>query len=225
MSDFFNEDFLATLPEEEQAVISKYSTDWASHFDSQKTEYESKLNRYAELGDLEELKIARIAYDNIINSPEKVLEILQNTLNEKEAEQVAKEVPFKELPPEFVDKFKSLEQTVLPVVDFVTKQQEEAARAANLAAVDNMLAEMEKKHGEFDKEYVLGQMIAGKTQDQAIDAYKAFTNRITANANKAKLPPTVIHGSGTISQEQKPATSSERKALLTQILQSTTSDR
>lgn len=225
MSDFFNEDFLATLPEGEQEVISKYASDWATHFDTQKTEYESKLGIYSDLGDPEELKLARVAYDNIINNPERVLEILQNTLNEKAVEEEKKEAPFKELPPEFADKFKQLEQSVLPVVDFVTAQQKQAQEAANIQAVDNLLADLGKKHGDFDKEFVLGQMIAGKTADQAVDAFKALENRLIASANKSKLPPTMLSGTGTISQEKQPANSAERKALLAQVLTDMNSDR
>ena len=214
-----------SLPEEEKDILAKYTSDWASHFDQQKNELESKYALYADLGDPEEIKLAKTIYQNVLEQPEKVLEILQAELNQKKEAEAKKEAPFAELPPEFASEFKKLQETVLPVVGYVTEQQKREQEAANIQAIDNLLADLTAKHGEYDKEYVLGQMIAGKTPDQAIEAYKAFENRVKASANKDRLPNVQLSGSGTITQEKKPATANERKALLAQILETANSDR
>lgn len=214
----YGNQFLNGVDEADREIVGKYIKDWDAGVTKKFQSYAEKLKAYEELGDPSSLTNAQSIFNDIQNDPvafynnyrdymlenaealqqqygiediNQALGVVQQMEQENENPDGLPE--FEGLPPQFVDQFKSMQDTIEKLganFEQTTAQQQEKD---HLAMLDNTLETLHNDHGDFDDTYVLTQIANGNTPDQAIKAYQDLTQSIIdSHANKPA--PDLLNG-------------------------------
>jgi len=123
---------------------------------------------------------------------------------------------------EYVDpRISQLEQGVKQLAEVIMTQKQAEAQAAEDAKLTNELTSLKEKYGEYDENFVLGQMLNGVAAEDAVKNYTTMVERIRTEANRPPAPKVMGGGSSALPSESvNPAKMSEkqRRELATQML-------
>lgn len=128
---------------------------------------------------------------------------------------------YAQLPQPAQEKFSQLEQMVQELSSSVQAQRQAAEDAANMRALDDLMANMHNEHGNFDDEWFLLQLQKGVSPE---DAIKGWNNLVEGaiNSRPRKAPPNIMGGAGTVPNGQVDPTtlnSEDRVKLIAGMLQ------
>lgn len=114
-----------------------------------------------------------------------------------------------------------LESQLQQVVQLIQNERSQAENAANDQALENHLKGLEDTLGAYDREYVLTQMAAGASGEDAVKSYHALVNKIKTDANRP-APVVLGGGKGGVAVTETPdpgkMTPSERKNYVAGLL-------
>lgn len=123
---------------------------------------------------------------------------------------------------EYVDpRVSQLEQGVKQLAQVIYTQQQEAANKAESDKLATELDSLRSKHGDYDENFVLGQMLNGVSAEDAVKNYQTLTEKIRSEANQPPAPKVMGGGGGALPNESvNPAKMSEaqRRQLAAQML-------
>lgn len=115
----------------------------------------------------------------------------------------------------------TLRQGLEQLTQMLMGERQTAAEQQQMQAMEAELESMKAKYGEYNREFVLTQMAAGLSTEDAVKSYMALVDEIKSQANKPNAPFVVGAGTGGVAVPKNPAqmTASERRAFVAEKLQ------
>jgi len=210
--------FLSSVAEEDREVVSKYIKEWDSGVTKKFQEYSDKLKGYQSLGEIEQLQNASQFVKDLQSDPvgffvsmrdylvdnadqfdienvQETLGVLQKMSEQQEDFNGGTPPEFEGLPPQFVDMFSKLQDTVGELSTNYNQTKSQIQEQEQMAMLDSVLTKMHTEHGDFDDTYVLTQIASGKSPEDAYASYQQLTESII-NSHRKNPPPPIIGGPG-----------------------------
>jgi len=229
MTDLGNS-FLQGIPEADRPVVGKYIQQWDQGVNKRFQDIHSQYAPYKSLGDVEALQQAVAIAQALEDNPEYIYNELAQILgkaapgNNTQSQGTPNQIPdSSQVPPEIA-------QYLNPFQDQVAQQQKMLEQMAQIliqtnegnrakeedAQLDNYLSGLKQKHGDFNEEAVLFQMMKGVDGDQAVENWK---NSVLEQAKslgyttyQGPNPPPPL-GGGTIPSAETSVTDMDRKEV------------
>lgn len=206
--------FLADIPEEHRPIVEQYVKEWDSQVGKKFQEVHGTYAPYKELGvDPDQLREAWESYQFITENPEllykKLAEIYGTQAPQGQetvpAQQISQQV--QGLPPElqqqlapFFEETQQVKQVVESLASYFLAQQEAERVSREDAELDEGLAQLHEKYGDFDENYVL--FLAMKNGGDGDKAVKEYQQMVQGLVNQSHAPtaglPTVLSGGGSV---------------------------
>ena len=214
-----SDDFLRNVPEADRAVVSRYIKDWDSGVTKRFQEIHNQYAPYKELGDVNQLRQAIEVYDLLDNSPEVVYETLRQHFQEQlnsggvvppNFQGMNQQTPPSPAPEQLnpqlqqainpyiqplqakLDEQQGLLEKMAQVILQGNQQQQEAAEDR---ALDQYMAELHERHGNFDDRAILMGLYEGKDGDAAVKEWKDALQQYLPQPNQQQIPPPLMGGS------------------------------
>ncbi len=237
ISDSLASPFLEQIPEADRETVARYIKGWDAQVTNKFQQVHDTYKPYKDLGDVETLTQAQQLYNLIENDPKQVYDLLNAEFGtsttpqgQTQAQPDADDI-FSQLPEPVRNKFATLDKhdQVLEMMaqDYIQRQEREK-EAQEEKELDAYMSNLQKKHGDFDQEYVLMKMGAGMDGDKAVGAWNSM---IQARINKAgganQNAPSVLSGGGgfaTAGKDVNTLTSNETKALVAKMMEQMSRD-
>lgn len=239
----FLDGILAQIDPAHRPIVEPYLGKWNAGVTRRFQELHGELAPYKELGaDPDTLAEAYRLYQMIDTNPQGVMEILQQALEELgvtpgaapqqgQAPQGQGNPPapagepqasqLTALPPELEQRLGTFESVLEAMAQRFLQQEDTQTQEAEDAQLDQYLGNLRTEFGDFNEQFVIAQMMAGMSGE---DAIKAYHNAIQAEVNKrSRMPnvPPTLGGGGGVPNEGKSitdASSKETKNLVANIL-------
>lgn len=223
--------FLQGVDEADRPIVSKYINDW----DAQTTQRFQALNN-----ELKPWKDLGVDYDNVMNAVNAMMfaerdpvgfynhvrEFLEReglmpgeNMNNGQAPQLPE---FEGLPDQFVSKFQSQEQELKELRQFAEEMRNERTQQSQQQQLDNLLSELETKHGKFDKHAVMARILSGMEPDDAVKDFQKYLKGLSSPEQRPTPPNTLGNGRAVRDQVDAKAIRndpSKRKELVAQLLE------
>lgn len=237
----YAQQFLQDVPEDQRAIVEQHLRKWDAGFTRYAQGVNDQLKQYQSLGDAQQLQQAVQYYNQLLNDPHSVAELLiQNGFGPQQAAQMAQQVTQQQNPQQQIqqDPFQQMPDPIrqrFETVDQLKQQYQQMERAMGLIAqkfneqdqmaqeqvadqqLDQLLGQMKQQFGDFDETYILTQLANGANPDQAIRNYQSFIQR-EVNKRAAPQAPQVISGSSLPAIKTPLDTADQRNAALTAAL-------
>lgn len=190
-SDSLAENFLSAIPEEHKEIVGKYVKEWDAGVTRKFQEIHGTYAPYKELGDIDSLNQAITIAKMLDEDPEHIYNALAEMLGKNVqstpqggggsvGSQIIPNGSQQQVPPELnafltpVQEQMAQQQKMLEQMAQILVQSNNQSRDAQEdAALENYLAELKTRHGEFDEESVLLKIMNGTDADQAVEQWKA----------------------------------------------------
>jgi hypothetical protein len=199
-------DFLKNIPDVDKPVVEKYIKDWDAGVTNKFKEIHGQYAPYKELGEVDRLRDAVQLIDYVNEYPEAFLKDLARELGvEIPSKTVTPPVPptgtppgtqngkdaLQGLPPEFLSQWEQQNQLVQSLAQTVIAQDQKKREEQEMAQIESLFSDLQKKYGEFDEDSVLTKMARG------VDAEKAVKEWVSKFGKpKAPEPPDSILTTG-----------------------------
>jgi vacuolar-type H+-ATPase subunit I/STV1 len=198
-------DLLEKIPQDLHSQITPQLKDWDSGVQQKIQSVHSDYADYKFLRenkvDPEDVRVALGVLRAIQEDPRSVYDSLATSYGYNEAQQNSgqgkPESDLSGLPPEIAEKLQRLEggyDTMAQIL--LEKQKQDEANAADVE-LEKEFKQLRDKHGEFDENFVIAQMMQGLSGDDAVKAYQSLVDRVLTD--RAKAPAPRLLGSGTAS--------------------------
>lgn len=236
----YAQQFLQDVPQDQRAIVEEHLRKWDAGFTRYAQGMNDQLRQYQSLGDAQQIQQAVQYYNQLLNDPHSVAELLiQNGFGPAQAQQLAQQAtqqqnpqqmqqdPFQQMPEpirqrfEAVDRlnqqYSQMERAMGLIAQKFNEQDQMAQEQAGDQQLEQLLGQMKQQFGDFDETYILTQLANGANPDQAIRNYNAFIQR-EVNKRAAPQPPSVISGSSLPAIKTPLDTADQRNAALTAAL-------
>lgn len=234
-------DFLSSILEQvdpaHRPIVEPYLGKWNAGVSRRFQELHGELAPFKELGaDPQTLQQAYQLYQMIDSDPQGVMNLLQEALSELGVDpggagspqgqgnpqtQMGQPAQQSAIPPEFEQRLSTYEKVLEQLAQHYLGEQTKQTEQQEDAALDQYLGHLKQEFGDFDEDYVLAKMNAGKSGEEAVRAYHAaIQGQVNQRSRMPNVGP-VLGGGGAIPQEGKSITDAspkETKALVAQIL-------
>jgi hypothetical protein len=200
---------LEQIPEDLHSKITPQLKEWDSGVQQKIQSVHSDYADYKFLReskvDPEDVRVALGVLRAIQEDPRSVYDSLASSYgyaetqnnNQPNSGQGKPESDLSGLPPEVAEKLQRLEggyDTMAQIL--LERQKQDEAHAAD-AELEKEFKQLKDKHGEFDENFVIAQMMQGLSGDDAVKAYQSLVDRVLTD--RAKAPAPRLLGSGTAS--------------------------
>lgn len=166
------------------------------------------------------------------DKPEEVLKALANAYGVElqapgstapvtpEPAEVTPELNEDDVDPALLARIKQHEEMLQTVGGYLLSEQQKQQQAAEDGKLQETMAGLKTKHGEFNERYVLALMSQGVDPEQAVAQFKTDVAQFNANQEAASAPTVVSAGGGVPVSSVDPSTlgSKETKALIADML-------
>lgn len=233
----FYEGILAQVDPAHRAIVEPYLGKWDAGVTRRFQELQGQLQPFQQLGaDPNTLAEAYQLYQMIDENPQQVLELLQQAVGEgvpqgQQGQQQPQglegqpggapgsETPA--IPPELEQRLGVFEQVLETIAQkFMDQQQEQSTQQAD-QQLDQYLGLLKTEFGDFDEPYILAQMMAGKSGEEAVKAFQAAVQGQVNQRSRQQPLPKILGGGGAVPQEGKSvadASPKDTRALVANIL-------
>lgn len=232
----FLDGILSQIDPAHRPIVEPYLGKWNAGVTRRFQELHGELSPYKELGaDPETLGQAYQLYQMIDEDPQQVLQILQEAV-----EQVggvpgqqpqglegqpppggAEDTPASSIPPELDQRLQAFEQVLETMAQKYLDQESQQTQEAEDAELDQHLNLLKQEMGDFNEPFVIAQMMAGLSGEEAVKAYhEAIQQEVNTRSRQPNVGP-ILGGGGAVPQEGKSvvdASSKDTKALVANIL-------
>jgi len=234
--------FLSKIPAQDRAIVGKYIKDWDAGVTKRFQDYAGKLKPYEALGTVEDIQRWQNLHNNFRYNTEWVFKTMYEGLIEQYGENFENELArilglegedmsewggeeYEEGYEEGVpDENTIFQQNVISELEELRAWREEQMQAQasqeENAQLDNVLAAMHQRFGEFDDEGVLVRLAAHGDPVKAYNEWRQMVSRYSQNG-ASRQAPKVMGGQGGVPSEQVDAKSlrgEQRKAAVAQML-------
>lgn len=209
--------FMGRVKPEHQALLAPYIQQWDAGVTRRFQDLHNQYRPYQDLGaDPDTLQTALTVYQMLDENPEELVRLVTEQLGQHKgngtepqpgapgSEPQSQQGPGAEfqLPPAIQQKLDALEQIVEKLAEGHIAGQDKQKQDAEDAELDQYLQLLKQEYGEYDEAYVISQMMAGKTGEEAV---KAFQTLIQGQVNQRAQPfvPPIMGGGGAVPQQQQ----------------------
>jgi hypothetical protein len=241
-SDSLASGFLSQVPDSERPIVEKYVQDWDANVTRKFQEIHGQYEPYKQLGELEDLQTALEVYRMLDSDPEYIYDKLAehlgktqpqvgpNPLNQQQpgSQNFGGTLPQNQgnqqvqLPPQLQQQFEQQQAMLTKLAEIVVGQQKSSQQEQEDKALDNYMAELHSKYGDFDDRYVLVELYNGKDGDSAVKAFQETLTKYGAKSFNGPPPPPGLAGGNVPSNAQSVADldSKDVKSLVANIMES-----
>jgi hypothetical protein len=202
--------FLSAIPDEDRNVVEKYVKDWDKNVGAKFREIHEQYQPYKGLGEVEEIKAWKQAIDFIQSNPLEAYKNMEKYLRENKLLQdtpapetpkppvgnpalgETQKVDTQGLPPEVQKKIEDLENLVKQVSQSYISDKESQKVQEEAKQFDSYLAEMESKHGKFDKDYITYQLANSPNGTDPEKLIQEWVNKYGEPKTPAPRTPPVL---------------------------------
>lgn len=195
--------FLSGIPEADRPVVEKYIKDWDAGVTKKFQDIHGQYAPYKELGDPETLSQAMQIAELFDSNPEYLLTEISKALGytlTPPGTQPGQNVPGQQqlpstpevpgnLSPEIQARFDEQQQLLTTLADLFLQQKEAESTQQEDQQLESFLADLHKKHGEFDDQYILLQIANDVDADQAVKNWTDMLGKYGTNTGGIRLPP------------------------------------
>jgi hypothetical protein len=241
--DSLGNQFLSKIPEQDREIVAKYVKDWDGNVTKKFQSIHEEYKPYKELGaSPEDLRKAWTAIQNLNNAPEASFKAMYKALRDRHGEafdqvlealyeededEMSEDYEYEEGEEEAEEEYDdnsvfqaNVEKELQELRDWKQQQEQAIVAAEENAQLDRLMSDLHTKHGDFDDVWVLTQMSAGATPDQAMNAWNTFVSKLR-NSQNTPTPPRILGGQGGVPTDQVDVAKLDakgRKALIAQYL-------
>lgn len=230
------QEVLSSIQDETQKkLLEPHLKSWDQKVTGRFQQIHEQYKPYKDLGSPEDLARAQQVYDLLANNPQQVYNLLHQQFGQPVAppqpvQQATPEDPYANYDPEIADYFRrqddrnsQMEKALTLMSTMLTRQAREVQEAQEDQQLDEYLAGLKGKFGDYDETYVLTRMQNGLTGEAAVKEYQAIVNRGNAAQQQVnQAAPPVLNGSGSIAPSNgfdvSKLNAEERKGLVAQII-------
>lgn len=202
--------FLKNVAEADRPVVAKYLQDWDRGVQQRFQAIHQQYAPYKQFGDAEDVQTA-IQLAGLMNErPEVVFQKLAEHLGYELGQQPQQqgyqqqqgfENPWADqgIPDDFANLIQTQQQLIEALVGKVQGIDNATQDERDQAALDDLLGALHEKHGDFNENYVMTQLLQGMDPEDAVASWNhEIQNAI--NSRTSRPAPTVLGGSGTVPQ-------------------------
>ena len=210
--------YLNSIPEVDRPVVGKYLKGWQGNVTRRFQAIHDEYAPYKELGDPEELRMARQIYDLANEEPSTLVRGLVEAIPELRDEilamlggsssppvgasgtSVGYNNPWADqgIPDEFAKQFQYQQQIIEAVAMKMMEGDTQNQAAQEDAELEDVLQQLHQQYGDFDEEAVLVKMYQGLDPEQAIHAWNDQVQELINNRVSRRVPPPVLGGNGSV---------------------------
>lgn len=203
---------LNIIPEEFHDQVKTHFQQWDKGVEDRFSEVHSKYDPYKDFVenevDASQLKMGLGILQAIEQDPKQVYEALAQQFNLSGAPDEqgnTDNVPaeYADLPPAVVKRLQDLERGYETVAGQLNKDLEAKQQAAEDQKLEQTLAGLKAKHGDFHEGFVLAQMLQGAKPDEAVQQWNTLREEITIQARRPQAPKILGGGGVGIPGEQR----------------------
>jgi hypothetical protein len=204
-SDSLASPFLERIPEADREVVGRYIKDWDAGVTRK---FQSIHEQYAPFKgmDAEETQQAMALMQLINEDPQRVYDLLGQSLQPQgqPGQQQMPQNPFADangdvdLPPQFIDKFTRMEQTLEALAGRFLQDAEQRQAEQEDQQLEQYMGALQNKYGEFDEDWVLSKMLGGMDGEQAVKEYGQWLQQQINSRMSQKRPVPVLGGGGSV---------------------------
>lgn len=235
-------DLMQYIPEERHSDASDVLSKWDDNYRQVQSKYKN-WQRYDEAGvEPEEIETALGLLSAVSNQPQEVLTALQQWVDQEnnvENQQYGQQgydysQGFNGQPNSYEGQgqgnssfdltndpnFQRLNEGFETMAEILAAQREREQEEAEDAEVEAEFESLRSQYGDFDENYVIGQMLQGATGEEAVQAYQSFVNDIRTQSRRPT--PRVLGASGSIPNQEidpRKLDSKGTRNLVAQMLQ------
>lgn len=212
LNDSLGNSFLKNVPDVDRKVLEPYVKDWDAGVTKRFQAIHDRYRPYTELGaDVNALRKAMEIATVLENDPEfvhrQLTEYLRNNgmlqdqapaIPQQPVQQEQEIDPkFAGLPEEFVTEFSQMRDLLVAVAQNLAQEKQSVKQQQEDQQLQDFMADLHKRHGDFDDDYVLTKMARGMNGEDAVKSYGAFVQNIINNvAGSVPKPPPILNGQG-----------------------------
>lgn len=206
--------FVENAPEEERAYAEKYVRQWDQGYAKQKQRWESELSAYREVGDPTVAKQGVALYNILLHEPERLLRHLveERGLTVPQAQKVVQDQQEQAgisegngQPDPYAKRIETIEQQQQRLYQLQQEQYARQVEQQQQEQLRNDLAAAKAKFGEYDQDFVLDRIIAGRAQtvDEAVQQYQQYVQNVLKQHGRATAPNLLGGGAGSPQSQPK----------------------
>ena len=220
------EGFLAGIPAQDRAIVGRYVKQWDSGAQKKFREYQDRIKPYQELGELEELRKYQQFGQRFKENPGVIFQAmlkefhsragdqfqpeLQRLLGIEEAQQMSNnydqgEQEYSDVPDENETFRQNVSSELEEIRAWKAEQQEQAEFQQQMQILDNVISTMHNKHGDFDDDYIVSRLAAGRNPLEAIQDWNKLTGQFSSGRTPRQAPNTLGGQGGVPSNQVNPA--------------------
>lgn len=230
----YAQNFLNGIQDEtHKAILPQYIKQWDSGFTQQVQKHTNALNEYRRFGSPQEIASRMEIIDLLDSNPSEVVNWLyeRGHLNgyqfpdQQQTNQTAEQSSQQQfqLPPEFQQKFSTMEQGMQQIARHFLQQQEEARKRQEDEALEASFKQLRAKHGDFN-ETAVATLAAAMGSTDLEEAVIQWKNYVQQEINKkAATPPRAPMSASTLpplAKKPEQMSPEERKSALVSFLNS-----
>jgi hypothetical protein len=229
--------FLAKIPAQDRAVVSRYIKDWDAGVTKKFQEYSGKLKPYEQLGTYEDLQKYYNLANNLRTQPEMVFRLMYQGLQQQYGDdwdnqlnrilgvedQMSEEYEYEEGGEE-ADPNDVFQQNVMQELEELRAWRDEQTSAQQQyqenEQLNQVLSGLHRQYGEFDDEGVLVRIAAHGDPHKAVKEWRATVAKYSQNGSQRQAPK-VMGGQGGVPSDQVDAKSlrgADRKQAVANML-------
>lgn len=208
--------------------LDPYVRKWDAGVTRRFQELHSQLRPYQELGDPDTLNQAAQLYQIMQQDPKRVYEALKQAFDKEQQKGEASDPQQQQqqaeqtggLPPDVQERFDKLEKVATWLASQYQTNQQKTQQQQEDEALEEYLGNLKTEFGDFNEKFVLSQMMAGMSGEDAVKEYQ----KLLKDASKQATPnaPQVLSGGGSVAREPiEPGKLSNKdtQALVAQLME------
>jgi len=234
--------FLADVDPNDRPILEKYVDKWDAGATKKFQSYAEKLKGYEALGPLEQLQQLH-QFGSVFNdNPEQVFKAMYDAFAEQygdsfeeelvrmlelqieeEEKQMSNDFEGGNEPPDQTEVWRqNVESEVEQLREWRDQQETAAQQEAENRQLDNLLAAMHNKVGDFEDDYVIARLAVHGDPQKALQEWNKLTTKIGGQKAAPRQAPMTLGGQGGVPSQQidaKKLRGNDRKALVAQLLE------
>jgi hypothetical protein len=206
-SDSLASPFLEKIPQADREIVGRYIKDWDAGVTRKFQSIRDEYRPYKDLGaGPDELAQAYALMQMVNDDPQRVYDLLGQAIQPQgqPGQQQMPQNPLadaygdSDLPPQFIDKFTRMEQTLEALAGRFLQDAEQRQAEQEDQQLEQYMGALQNKYGEFDEDWVLSKMLSGMDGEEAVKQYSQWLQGQINSRMSQKRPVPVLGGGGSV---------------------------
>jgi hypothetical protein len=203
--------FLSKITDDnERKIVEKYVREWDAGVTKKVMGIHDQYRPYKELGaDIDQIRLAMNIMQTLDSNPQQVWQILNEQYGQAQqpgngvpgVPELDEDDPYSGLHPVVAQELKQMREIVQLMAGQQIQQREVQTQGQEDQMLEQHLANLHQQHGDFDEDFVMTKVLAGRSWESALEEYNGLMQRLTGTVRRA---PSVLGGGGAIPANKIP---------------------